>query len=138
MLSALFDYNMTRAILAVLCVAASPVCVTCQPTNPECTGVMALRSPSGDARGPWEGPVVLYAPSDAGQPREWYSPIGINIPSLLVLENGTSFLAGRTCSGPEHPWLARAPGAARAPRRAAPRPAGNLFCLKMVSLFVVP
>ncbi len=31
-----------------------------QPTNPECTGVMALSSPSGAAAGPWHGPTVIY------------------------------------------------------------------------------
>eukprot|EP01046_Picozoa_sp_COSAG06_P014961 COSAG06_NODE_943_length_11375_cov_11.840635_11_plen_132_part_00 len=27
----------------------------------------------------------------------------------MVLENGTTLMAGRTCSGPERPWVAKAP-----------------------------
>jgi hypothetical protein len=34
--------------------------VKAQPTNPECTGVMALSSPSGAAAGPWHGPTIIY------------------------------------------------------------------------------
>eukprot|EP01079_Euglenida_sp_SAG-EU17-18_P000086 gene86-358_t len=79
-----------------------------QPTNPECTGVMALRSPSGSPHGPWEGPNLLYNPSAPGAPKEWYSKYGVNNPSLLVLPNGTALLAGRTCSWPEYPWVAMA------------------------------
>ena len=79
-----------------------------QPSNPECTGVMALRSASGAASGPWEGPTLLYAPSAPGAKKEWFSGYGIDNPTLLILPNGTSLLAGRTCSGPEHPWVASA------------------------------
>jgi hypothetical protein len=44
-----------RALLATgLAYAAA------QPTNPECTGVVALVSPSGAAAGPWHGPTVIY------------------------------------------------------------------------------
>ena len=68
-----------------------------QPSNPECTGVMALRSASGAASGPWVGPTLLYAPSAPGAKKEWFSGYGIDNPTLLILPNGTSLLAGRTC-----------------------------------------
>jgi hypothetical protein len=92
--------------------------VRAQPTNPECTGIMAMRSISGSVHGPWEGPTLIYQPSNYTSPNgsiypppggnEWYSGYGINNPTLVITRNGTSFLAGRTCSGPEHPWVASA------------------------------
>jgi hypothetical protein len=46
------------------CVAIAVVSVACgQPTHPECTGIMALRSASGSVHGPWEGPRMLYVPA---------------------------------------------------------------------------
>jgi hypothetical protein len=90
-----------------------------QPTFPECTGIMAMRSPSGSAHGPWEGPTLIYQPSDYTSPngtvtpppggKEWYSAVGIDNPTLVIAPNGSALLSGRTCSGPEHPWVASAP-----------------------------
>jgi len=68
----------------------------------DCSALLGLPC-SGD------GPTLLYNPSAPGHKKEWYSGYGINNPSILVLDNGTTFLAGRTCSGPEHPWVAKAP-----------------------------
>lgn len=48
-------------------------------------------------------------PSAPGAKKEWYSGYGIDNPTLLILPNGSSLLAGRTCSGPEHPWVAASP-----------------------------
>eukprot|EP00729_Bicosta_minor_P001375 gene1375-18029_t len=78
-----------------------------QRTYPECTGIMAMRSPSGSPHGPWVGPTLLYAPYPPN-PTEWYSQYGINNPTILVLPNGTTLLGGRTCSRTEHPWIATA------------------------------
>ena len=52
---------------------------TCaQPTNIECTGVMALYSRSGSPHGPWAAPRLLYNPSAANASKEWYSVYGID------------------------------------------------------------
>jgi hypothetical protein len=90
-----------------------------QPTFPECTGIMAMSSPSGSVHGPWHGPTLIYQPSNYTTPNgtvtpppggaEWYSGVGIDNPTLVITANGTSLLSGRTCSGPEHPWVASAP-----------------------------
>eukprot|EP01048_Picozoa_sp_COSAG05_P015332 COSAG05_NODE_1836_length_3989_cov_3.352956_4_plen_472_part_00 len=100
---------MARAVLLIAGALSPVVICDAQPTNPECTGIMGWRSESGNPLGPWDGPTLLYNPSAPGHKKEWYSGYGINNPSIFVLDNGTTILAGRTCSGPEHPWVAKAP-----------------------------
>ena len=79
------------------------------PVNPECTGIMAVQSLSGSPHGPWSAPAPIYSPSAPNATQEWYSSMGIDNPTLVILEDGTSFLGGRTCTRTEHPWIARAP-----------------------------
>ena len=83
--------------------------LTAHPVNPECTGIMAMYSRNGSPRGPWSAPIVIYDPSAANATKEWYSEMGIDNPTLVILDNGTSLLGGRTCTRTEHPWIARAP-----------------------------
>lgn len=89
------------------------------PAFPECTGIMAITSPSGSAHGPWSAPTVIYQASNYTEPNgtvlpppggeEWYSELGIDNPTMVVLSNGSTVLSGRTCTRTEHPWLASAP-----------------------------
>lgn len=92
---------------AMMLLATLLVDSVAQPTNIECTGIMAVRSSTGSPKGPWSTPQLVYNPSAKNATKEWYSVYGIDNPSLVILENGTSLLTGRTCSGPEHPWIAR-------------------------------
>lgn len=70
----------------------------------ECAGMMVAESATGSLAGPWKTQ-LLYDPA----PDEWdgKSKLGVANPSILVLENGTTLLAGRTC-GREHVLVARA------------------------------
>ena len=84
------------------------------PAFPECTGIMATSSASGSPHGP--EPTVIYQASDYVEPNgtvvpppggaEWYSALGIDNPTLVILRNGSALLSGRTCSRTEHPWVA--------------------------------
>lgn len=88
------------------------------PTFPECTGIMAMTSASGSAHGPWTSPQVIYQASNYTAPNgtiipppggaEWYSELGIDNPTMVILPNGSTLLSGRTCSRTEHPWVASA------------------------------
>ena len=72
--------------------SSAPTSTAAHPVNPECTGIMAMHSPSGSPHGPWVGPTLLYAPSAPGATKEWYSPLGICNPTMVILENGTTLL----------------------------------------------
>ena len=79
---------------------------------------MATTSASGSPHGPWSEPAVIYQASDYTEPNgtvvpppggaEWYSALGIDNPTLVILRNGSALLSGRTCTRTEHPWVASA------------------------------
>ena len=72
----------TPSVIAAAAAATLLAPAAAQPSNPECTGVMALRSASGAASGPWEGPTLLYAPSAPGAKKEWFSGYGSSLAAL--------------------------------------------------------
>ena len=59
-------------MVVVLC--ATAVALLGQPSNPECTGIMAMRSASGSVHGPWAGPTLVYQASNYTYPNGTVSP----------------------------------------------------------------